>query len=73
MLEDGRFLGISSDGYLYFYAQRQPLKVLPVDLSAPPFEISIVTLKKRTITPLAQLFVDCARQIAKPLEQHQEG
>jgi DNA-binding transcriptional LysR family regulator len=71
MLADGRFLGISSDGYLHFNSQRQLLKVLPVDFPAPLFEISIITLKQRTITPLAQPFIDCARQVAKPLEQHQ--
>jgi DNA-binding transcriptional LysR family regulator len=67
MLEDGRFLGISSDGYLAFNTQRLPLKVLPVDLPAPLFEVAIITLKQRTISPLARLFADCARDIAKPL------
>jgi DNA-binding transcriptional LysR family regulator len=51
MLTDGRFLGISSDGYLHFNAQRRFLKVLPVDFPAPLFDISIITLKQRTITP----------------------
>jgi hypothetical protein len=27
----------------------------------------IVTLKNRTLSPVAQLFIDCAREIAKPL------
>jgi hypothetical protein len=26
----------------------------------------IVTLKNRTLSPLAQLFIDCAREIASP-------
>jgi hypothetical protein len=69
MLTDGRFLGISSDGYLHFNAQRRFLKVLPVDFPAPLFDISIITLKQRTITPLAQAFIDCACQITKPLRQ----
>jgi DNA-binding transcriptional LysR family regulator len=69
MLADGRFLGISSDGYLHFNAQRLPLEVLPVDFPAPLFDISIITLKQRTITPLAQVFIDCACQITQPLRQ----
>jgi hypothetical protein len=27
----------------------------------------IVTLKNRTLSPVAQLFIDCAREVAKPL------
>jgi hypothetical protein len=27
----------------------------------------IVTLKKRALSPVAELFVDCAREVAKPL------
>jgi DNA-binding transcriptional LysR family regulator len=69
ILADGCFLGISSDGYLHFDLQPLPLKVLPVDLPAQPVEISIVLLKNRTITPVAQLFIDCACEVVKPLTQ----
>jgi len=27
----------------------------------------IVTLKNRTLSPVAQLFIECAREVAKPL------
>jgi hypothetical protein len=27
----------------------------------------IVTLKNRTLSPVAQVFIDCAREVAKPL------
>jgi hypothetical protein len=27
----------------------------------------IVTLKNRALSPVAQLFIDCAREVAKPL------
>jgi hypothetical protein len=29
--------------------------------------IGIITLKNRTLTPVAQLFIDCAREVAKPM------
>ena len=29
--------------------------------------VGIVTLKNRTLSPVAQLFIDCAREVAKPL------
>jgi DNA-binding transcriptional LysR family regulator len=46
-----------------------PLKVLPVKFPAPPRPMGIVTLKNRTLSPLARLFIDCARAVAKPLER----
>ncbi len=69
LLADGRFISISSDGPLLFSTHGPPLKVLSVDFPAPPFEISIIRLKDRTITPMANLFIECAREIAKPLAQ----
>ena len=33
----------------------------------PPLPVGIMTLKNRTISPVAQLFIDCAREVAKPL------
>jgi DNA-binding transcriptional LysR family regulator len=70
MLADGRFLGISSDGPLYFGTDGPRLKVLTVDFPAPFIEISIISLKSRTSTPLAQLFINCACELAKPLAQN---
>jgi hypothetical protein len=29
--------------------------------------VEIITLKNRTLNPLAQLFIDSAREVAKPL------
>jgi hypothetical protein len=29
--------------------------------------MGIMTLKNRTLSPLARLFIDCAREVAKPL------
>ncbi|MGZ3361725.1 MAG: hypothetical protein ACXU84_20580 [Xanthobacteraceae bacterium] len=38
-----------------------------VTLPNAPMPIGIITLKNRTLTPLAQLYVDNVRAIAKPL------
>jgi hypothetical protein len=32
-----------------------------------PWPIGIVTLKNRTLSPAAQLFIECAREVARPL------
>jgi DNA-binding transcriptional LysR family regulator len=44
-----------------------PIRVLPVDLPAQPRPVVIVTLKGRTLSPVAKLFVESVREIAKPL------
>lgn len=44
-----------------------PIKPLPLDLRIPPWPIGIMTLKKRTLSPAVQLFIDCARDVVKPL------
>jgi len=67
LLESGRFVGHFGDGLLQFYAKRFALKKLPVELPIQPFSVAIVTLKNRTISPVAQLFVDCASELAGPL------
>jgi DNA-binding transcriptional LysR family regulator len=67
LVADGDFIGISSNGLLYFDTSGPPLKVLPVELPASRFTITILTLKNRTITPAARLFIDCTREITRPL------
>jgi hypothetical protein len=44
---------------------------LPVKLPIQPRPVGIVRLKNRTPNPVAQLFIDCAREVAKPLTKGQ--
>jgi DNA-binding transcriptional LysR family regulator len=67
LLETGRFVGHFGEGLVYFFAKRFAVKKLPIELPLAPFAMAIVTLKNRTISPMAQLFIDCAREVAKPL------
>jgi DNA-binding transcriptional LysR family regulator len=74
LLETGRFVGHFGDGLLHFYADRFALKRLPIELPIQPFAVAIVTMKNRTISPVAQLFIDCARKVATPLvKRHSAG
>jgi hypothetical protein len=41
--------------------------LLPVDLPIRSWPVAIVTLKGRTINPVVQTFVDCVRDVSKPL------
>ena len=43
------------------------IKVLPIKLAVQPKPFGIVTLRNRTLSPAAQLFIDCVRDLAKPL------
>ncbi|HEX2589963.1 MAG TPA: hypothetical protein VHL34_00600, partial [Rhizomicrobium sp.] len=50
---------------LKFPATRSEIKVLPVHLSMARVPNGIVTLKTRALTPVAQLFIDCAHEVAE--------
>jgi DNA-binding transcriptional LysR family regulator len=67
LLESGRFIGHFGDRLLHFHEKRFAVTKLPIDLPVPPFAVAIVTLKNRTISPVAQLFIDCAREVAQSL------
>jgi DNA-binding transcriptional LysR family regulator len=65
MAATGRALVFASAARLKLSGKELGIKVLPVDLRVVTHPIGIVTLKKRIIGPAAQLFIDCARRIAK--------
>jgi DNA-binding transcriptional LysR family regulator len=44
-----------------------PLKLLRVDCLPVPRRTAVITLKGRTRSPLAELFTDCSRKMARPL------
>jgi len=67
LLATGRFLSIFSTSRLKFPTTRPQFKVLPVELPLPSVPIGILTLKKRTLSPVTQLFIQHAREVAKPL------
>jgi DNA-binding transcriptional LysR family regulator len=67
LLATGRFLTIFPTSMLRFSAKRPDLKVLPVDLPLAPVPVGILTLKSRTLSPIARLFTEQAREVCKPL------
>jgi DNA-binding transcriptional LysR family regulator len=52
---------------LQFADARSSLKVLSVKLPIEPRPVTIITLKDRTLSPVASLFIACAREVVKPL------
>jgi DNA-binding transcriptional LysR family regulator len=70
LLSTGRFLGLVWQRTLEFNPSAWSFKCLPVALDIPPRPVAIVTLKNRALSPVVQLFIDHAREVAasvKPL------
>jgi DNA-binding transcriptional LysR family regulator len=67
LLATGRFVTILPASALRFPAGHPEINVLPVRLPTAHLENGIITLRGRTLSPVAQLFIDCAREVAKPL------
>ena len=67
LLATGRFLTIFPASVLRFPTRRSEIKVLPVELPMARVPNGIVTLKNRTLSPVARLFIEHAREVAKTL------
>jgi DNA-binding transcriptional LysR family regulator len=66
LLSTGRFL-TTLPSSMVVHNRHLPLKLLPVKFPVVSRPVAIVTLKNRTLKPLARLFIDCARSLAEPL------
>lgn len=69
LLATQRFLSILPDSLLHFSGKRFGIKALPIQLAIPPRLIGIVTLRNRTISTAAQMFIQTAREVTKPLSK----
>ena len=63
----GRFLAVVPASVLRFSTTRGSIKMLPVELPTTHRPSGIITLKNRTLSSPAQLFIKCVREVAKPL------
>jgi DNA-binding transcriptional LysR family regulator len=67
LVATGRFLTVLQRSLLEFALEHASLKVLPIDLAATRRPTGLMTLKNRMLSPVARLFIECVREIAKPL------
>jgi DNA-binding transcriptional LysR family regulator len=67
LLATGRFVTILPASALNYPARRAELRALPVALQTASVPNGIVTVKNRTLSPVAQLFIEGAREAAKRL------
>ncbi len=66
LLASGRFISIVQASVVRYRSNDIPLKVLPIDLPSTRRPIGLITLKNRTLSPIAKLFIDAAREVAEP-------
>jgi DNA-binding transcriptional LysR family regulator len=67
MLSAGPFFTMLPRSLIWFAGKQLGIKPLSIKLPVQPPPVGIVTLKRRTISPVAQLFIKCAREVSKPL------
>jgi DNA-binding transcriptional LysR family regulator len=61
LLASGRFITAFPRSVVSVNADRFSLKVLPVNLPVRPWPVEIITLKNRTLNPVAQRFIEQVR------------
>jgi len=64
---NGSFITALPRSLMLLGANRDALKVLPVELPVRPWPVAVVTLKNRTLSSVAERFIECAREVAKSL------
>ena len=67
LVTTGRFVTIFPASVFGLLKMRSQIKVLPVSLPTTRVPNVIVTVKNRILSPVAQLFIEQAREVAKPL------
>jgi DNA-binding transcriptional LysR family regulator len=69
LLVTGPFLSIVPRVVMQFPPKNRLLKILPIELPGTARPLALVTLKNRTLNPLAHLFADNVRAATKPLRR----
>src|SRR5882672_4642759 len=64
LIETGRWLGLVPASVMRFGGKQMQLRILPVKVLSPPAPVGFITVKDRTLTPLAQRFIECTRKVA---------
>jgi DNA-binding transcriptional LysR family regulator len=65
LVASGRFIAMLPHSVLRFSGNRLPIKVLPVKLPILPRPVAIIRLRNRTLSPVAQAFIDCAKAVVR--------
>src|ERR1043166_2811805 len=72
LLASGRFITAIAGSMLRLKLGPSSLKVLPIKLPPRPWPVVIIKLKNRMLGPAAELFIECARDVAKAMETQRQ-
>jgi len=64
LVGDGEYVGLLPRSVVLFSGKRAGLKTLPIRFEDPHIAVGIVTVRNRTLSPLAELFIGCAKEFA---------
>jgi DNA-binding transcriptional LysR family regulator len=67
LVATGRFFAFVPLSVARFSGAQVGLNILSLKMPDRQFGVDVITIKNRTLSPLANLFIDCAREVAKPL------
>ena len=67
LLATGRFLSAHPSFALKFFGNYPAIKALPIELPTTRQATGLVTLKRRALSPLADIFINCTREVVKSI------
>ncbi len=67
LVATGRFVGMMPRSACRFSAGRFGLRILPVKLPMQLFSTILITIRHRTLSPLAERFIACVREVSASL------
>ena len=67
LLANGPYLTSTSNSSVWLSPNRRSLKILHVDLPIRPWPFAIFALKNRSLSPVVERFIECAREVAKSI------
>jgi DNA-binding transcriptional LysR family regulator len=65
----GHFVALVPSSFLKIHAATAVLKMLPLRLPMPSLPVVMITLRNRTLSRTVELFVDCARDVARTIDR----
>jgi DNA-binding transcriptional LysR family regulator len=69
LLTTGRYLTVIPEFALKLPGRDPEIKALPVELPGARRTMKIISLRNRSLSPLAELFIDRMRALAKPISK----
>ena len=73
LLATGRFVTMIPESVLHHGGQRASIRILPIKIPRWHVPTCALTLKDCTLSPLAQRFIDCLLELAKPLARREKA